>query len=306
MTLKFKINLIMHHLKNDLLSIAVKPIGAELAQINANKNDTEFLWNANDAIWANHAPNLFPVVGGLKDNTYHYEVKSYQLPKHGFIRYNEGIKLVSESENELIFKLSHNEATLKVYPFHFNYYVIYKLNNTQLSITYKVENCDTKPMYFSVGGHPAFKCPIYNDEFYSDYYLEFEQEEQSKSYTLDKPSGLISQNTKAVFDTEKNINLKPDIFRGDALIFKDLQSKKVSLKSKNHGTILSVSFNDYNYLGLWAKPNANFVCIEPWLGLADVVGTNQELKTKEGIISLEANKSFSAQYTIEIDSRHLV
>ncbi len=296
----------MHHLKNDLLSIAIKPIGAELAQIKSLNNTTNFLWDAQEHIWPNHAPNLFPIVGGLKNHTYHYEGRYYRLPKHGFIRHNNDIKLLYKTNNELIFKLSHSEKTLENYPFQFNYYVIFKLKKSKLHITYKVENSDTKPMYFSVGGHPAFKCPVYNDEVYSDYFIEFDKEEQSKSYKLDKTTGLISSKTKTVFSHKKQIQLSPSLFSEDALIFKDLKSKKLHLKSRKHGNILSVTYKDYNYLGLWAKPKANFVCIEPWLGLADVLETDQDLKTKEGIINLDPNKTFWAQYTIEIDSRHLV
>ena len=295
----------MHQLKNEFLSIAIKPIGAELAQINSTKNKTAFLWDANPKVWTNHAPNLFPIVGGLKNDTYYYNDKAYQLPKHGFIRYNEDIALVSSSESELVFKLSQNEKTLKSYPFQFNYYVIYTLEESTLNVTYKVENCDDKIMYFSLGGHPAFKCPVFKGETYGDYILEFEHNETAESYKLDQASGLISGQTKAVFDTDKTITLKGDLFSSDALIFKDLTSKKVILKSTEHGKILSVTYKDYKYLGLWAKPNASFICIEPWLGYADVVKTNQDLKTKEGILHLEPNKSFSASYQIEIDPRHL-
>ena len=119
-------------------------------------------------------------------------------------------------------------------------------------------------------------------------------------------TGLISSKTKPVFNNSNKIQLTHDLFNEDALIFKDLKSRKVTLKSDTYGAILSISYKEFPYLGIWAKPNGNYVCIEPWLGIADHEDTNQELKTKEGILSLEANKSFTASYTIEIHNNHLV
>jgi len=119
-------------------------------------------------------------------------------------------------------------------------------------------------------------------------------------------TGLISSKTKPVFNNSNKIPLTHDLFNEDALIFKDLKSRKVTLKSDTYGAILSISYKEFPYLGIWAKPNGNYVCIEPWLGIADHEDTNQELKTKEGILSLEANKSFTASYTIEIHNNHLV
>jgi galactose mutarotase-like enzyme len=161
-------------------------------------------------------------------------------------------------------------------------------------------------MYFSVGGHPAFKCPVFEDETYEDYTLEFERIENSKTQLINMENGLISSGTKTVFNNSNQIPLKHGLFNNDALVFKDLKSKKVTLKSHNKGTVLSVSFDDFPFLGIWAKPTGDYVCIEPWLGVADNEATNQNLKEKEGIIPLEPNKTFKATYSIEIHNGHLV
>ena len=119
-------------------------------------------------------------------------------------------------------------------------------------------------------------------------------------------NGLISSKTKSVFNDSKTLQLRHDLFNEDALIFKDLKSKKVTLKSNLNGKILSVSYHDFDYLGIWAKPNGDYVCIEPWLGIADNEHTNQDLIHKEGIIKLEAKKGFQACYTIEVNKAHLL
>jgi len=296
----------MHTLKNNLLEVSVKSIGAELCQIKSTKNSTDFMWNANPDVWANYAPNLFPIVGALKNDTYTFEGEKYSLPKHGFIRYNEDITCIESSDNQLVFQLKNNAKTKASFPFIFNYYVIYTLEHNVLTVTYKVENTDAKTIYFSVGGHPAFKCPVFKDENYSDYKLVFDKEETSETHLLDVEGGLLSSETKPVFSTKNSIDLTHSLFNADALIFKDLKSRQITLNSKSHGNILTMHYQDFNYYGIWAKPQANYVCLEPWLGIADHKNTNQDLKTKDGIIALSVNKTFSASYKIEIHQAHLV
>lgn len=293
-------------LQNNQLKIAINKTGAELCGISSTKNGTQFMWNADPNIWANYAPNLFPAVGMLKDETYYFEGNKYQLSKHGFIRNNSNFQIVEESDKSVTLRLTFDENSLKIYPFKVEYYVIYHLNRNKLNITYKVVNLDSKPIYFSVGGHPAFKCPVFENEVYDDYQLVFDLEENSETHLLNLQSGLVTDKTETVFDTSKTIQLHHDLFNRDALIFKDLKSRKVSLNSRIHGNILTLHYKDFPFLGLWAKPNANYVCIEPWLGIADSEHTNQQLVEKEGIIKLDEQKEFEATYSIEIHERHLV
>jgi galactose mutarotase-like enzyme len=192
-----------------------------------------------------------------------------------------------------------------MYPFHFEFEISYTLDKNVLTVNHIVKNLDDKTMYFSLGGHPAFKCPLHYDEHYTDYIVEFNEKETSQSYLLNMKSGLVTEQTKPVFTSANAIALRGDLFNEDALIFKDLKSRQVALKHKTKGTVLTVKFQDFPYLGLWAKPNAPYVCIEPWLGIADAENTNQKIEEKEGILVLDANNTFSASYSIEIDERHL-
>ncbi|WP_308993767.1 aldose 1-epimerase family protein [Mariniflexile litorale] len=290
----------MHTLENSQLKIAVNTIGAELCKITSVKTNTDFMWDADPSVWGSFAPNLFPIIGALKDDTYIFESQEYKLPKHGIVRNNSAVVLHEQTPNSLTFKLSYSENTLKIYPFKFEFYITYKLINNSIEVLHTIKNIDDKTMYFSVGGHPAFKCPVFENETYEDYFLEFEHAETSKTHLINMTNGLISGDTKPFFNNSNKLALTHDLFNADALIFKDLKSKKVALKSKIHGEILSVRYKDFTYLGIWAKPAGDYVCIEPWLGIADKETTNQDFKTKEGVLKLSAGNSFKARYTIEI------
>ena len=295
----------MYQLKNDLLAVNIKHKGAELCNIKSVKSNLEFLWQADPKFWASHAPNLFPVIGALKNDSFYYDSKLYKMPKHGFVRNNEDFKIVAQSETNVTLKLETNEKIRSIYPFHFQFLINYELFENILHVNHTVKNLDSKNLYFSLGGHPAFNCPLYKNELYSDYFLHFEKQENSESHILNMATGLVTDMTKTAFTSPNQIQLRSDLFDEDALIFKTLKSRKVSLKHNKKGELLSVTFNDFPYLGIWAKPNAPYVCIEPWLGIADSEDTDQQIAHKEGIISLSPNTDFKAIYSIEINNNHL-
>ena len=290
----------MVSLENNILKIGVLTKGAELCSIVKRQTGKEYIWQANPDIWANHAPILFPIVGGLKSGSYTFEGKEYFLPRHGFVRNNNNVKLTNQSDGSLIFSLSDSEETLKNYPFQFNLRIIYLLEKNNLTVIHQVFNPGQNPLYFSIGGHPAFNVPLLEDEKYEDHYLQFDRDLDLETNLLTN-DGLISSQTRIVTKNESRIDLHQDLFNKDALIFRDIESKRVSLKSKKSGEILSVEFDDFNDLGIWAKPASPFVCIEPWLGHADIENTTGDIKTKEGIIELMPSAEFSASYTITIE-----
>jgi len=292
-------NVAVHRLENELLSIGVKSIGAELCSIKNTITGTEYIWQGDPAFWASHAPNLFPIIGALKNDTYSFEGNEYHLPKHGFFRNNEAVILKRKANDQLTFSLKYSEKTLKSYPFKFEIEISFTLKGKSLAIKHEIFNLDTKEIYFSLGGHPAFNAPLFPGESYEDYYLEFDQKMELNSCVLTE-EGLISNTSETVLKNDNKIKLRKDLFNNDALIFQDIPSKKVSLNSKHSGKILTVDYSDFKNLGIWAKPNAPYVCIEPWLGIADMEDTDQNFKTKKGINKLMPTQSFCATYTIEI------
>lgn len=296
----------MYSIKNELLNIGIKAKGAELSQITSAKHQTEFMWQADPKFWGSSAPNLFPIIGCMKEDFYTYEGQTYKMPKHGFARHNENFTVSNQTDSSITFVLTSDETLYALYPFKFELHITYTLTENTLSVHHKVKNLDIKPLYFSLGGHPAFNCPINADEEYNDYFLEFEKPEESPSYLLNMSSGLLTEHTKPVFTEGNIIKLRPDLFDEDALIFKSLNSRVINLKHKSEGLLLKVNFEDFKQLGIWAKPNAPYVCIEPWLGYADLETTDQNIKTKDGILELEAASTFSAAYHISIEKNRLV
>lgn len=290
----------MTTLENDLLKVSVRSRGAELTAVYNKVNQTQHLWQANPAIWAWHAPTLFPVIGECIDNSILVNSETYKMGRHGFAR-NLDFTLLHATSAHALFCLPFSQGTLVTYPYKFEFQIAYKLTGNRLSVTYQVINKDDKPIYFSVGGHPAFNVPFSIKENYADYYLEFTDDTRLTRHLLSE-SGLFNGKTESVMLKEKKLYLTKDLFAKDALVFKDLRSRKVSLRSTKHNQSISLEFHDFTYLGIWAKPGADFVCIEPWLGCADTEGKRVDIAEKEAIQKVSTGKSFEATYTIEINS----
>jgi len=293
----------MFTVKNNLIQITADETGAELTSLKSLKSEVEYLWDADPDVWASHAPNLFPVIGCLKEDGFLYRNREYKCPKHGFIRNNKDISLIGKTDDSLTFSLKYNDEYLKIFPFKFEYQIKYILAGNELFVEHQIVNHGDGEMLFSLGGHPGFKCPIHEDENYNDYYLEFEEEETAQSWRV-QGNGLIGEDTHPVFDEPKKINLHPHLFDNDALILKNLNSNRVSLKSRKSDQVLIMSFEDFQYLGIWAKPGAEFVCIEPWLGIADSRDSDRNFETKEGLIKLRPKKIFNAAYSIAIEEKN--
>jgi galactose mutarotase-like enzyme len=288
-------------IQNEFLAVSINPIGAEICSIKSLNSNTEYCWQGNPDVWASTAPVLFPIIGGLKDGYFLFEEKKYSVPKHGFIRNNKELKVITHDSNELILGYCFNEQTLIQYPFEFYFQITFELVGNKLNVKHLVSNLSNeKSMYFSLGGHPAFNCPFIEGQNYDDFYLEFEKVETLKRWQVTK-DGLLGQQAIPFIENSNRINLTHELFNEDALVFKEVKSRKVSLKSVNSSCYLSVEFPDFNYLGIWAKPNGDFVCIEPWLGITDSEVSNQNFKTKEGIIELKHQSDFKAGFSIEIN-----
>lgn len=288
-----------HPLKTPTLSIEVTKTGIELCSIKSNATGKEYMWQANPKVWGSHAPVLFPIIGALKNGEMIYRGNNYSIPKHGLIRNSTNVKLVEQTYNSLRFNLTWNEESLKLYPFKFEIEVTYTIIENTVRVSHLITNHGDETMLYSVGGHPAFNCPFYEGESYEDYFLEFEQEETDSTWLLNS-KGLTTGKTKSILENSTKLPLHKNLFDNDALIFKNLKSRKVALKSRTSGEVLSMEFEDFNYLGIWAKPNAPFVCIEPWLGITDSAESDQNFENKEGLLKLEPNQSDLKAFLITI------
>ncbi|MGN7206058.1 aldose 1-epimerase family protein [Pedobacter sp. SAFR-022] len=284
-------------LENGLLKASFVQKGAELQSLKSKTSGIEYIWDANPKDWAKHSPVLFPIVGALKDNRYAYQGEQYELSRHGFARDME-FELESKSADEVVFTLRSSESTKKVYPFEFSLSLIYTLKSHGLSCTYKVYNPSDADLLFSVGGHPAFATPVDENLRYEDYYLRFNQDEE---LLINKISdNLISEEVKSIPLKDKVLSLKYDLFYEDALVIKALKSNKISLQNKVNSHGLHFSFEGFPYFGIWAAEDANFVCLEPWCGIADSVNHSGQLSDKEGIVILSAEESWQRTWQVDI------
>lgn len=285
-------------LENKKIKIEVDTQGAQLQKLILKKDDKNYLWHGNSEFWGRKAPVLFPIVGRLKENQYIYQNQEYKMTQHGFARDNE-FELIDQGKNYLTYILKENEKTLKKYPFKFRLKIKYTIDRKSLSVTYKVINQDSKEMYFSIGAHPAFYWPLEDGEKKEDYYLEFEKKENADKYLLD--SGLLNNKKEKVLSNSKFLELQPDIFKNDALVFKDLKSEKVTLKSKKSEREVQIKFKNFPYLGIWSQSaEAPFICIEPWQGIADSIDSSGKIEEKEGINKLKPEEEFECTHIITI------
>ncbi len=286
-------------LENDKLRVAVNYFGAELASMVKKATGEEYIWNADEKFWKRSAPVLFPFVGSLKNKEYRYDGKCYSMGQHGFARDME-FALVSQTMDEAWFSLTADEETYQKYPFTFTLEIGYKLTDSDLQVTWRVVNEDDKTMYFSIGGHPAFMCPVAGKGEQTDYYIAFDT---SKDLTYSKLSenGLVYKKDNVLATNGGMMKIDAHLFDEDALVVEGGQAHRVSLCDGDQKPYLTVKF-DAPLFGLWspAKKNAPFVCIEPWYGRCDAEDFTGTLQEREYGQHLEPQETFEVSYTIEV------
>ncbi|GLQ30004.1 aldose 1-epimerase family protein [Litoribrevibacter albus] len=288
---------LLHSLHNDYLSVSISNQGAELQSIK-DAQEQEYLWQADPQFWARKAPVLFPIVGALKNDSYRFDDQEYALSQHGFARDNV-FELIEATDTEAVYRLTDDKYTRELYPFEFVLDVIYRLEQQTLVVEYRVSNPSDKVLWFSIGGHPAFSLNWQKGSALSDYYLEFEHAESVQAALIEQ--GCLSEPSINAFVDGNLIPLSDQLFDRDALIFTEHSSRQVTLKHKTLEKSLSVRFEGFPHLGIWSKPNAPFVCIEPWQGHVDTQDHNQEFTEKAGIIALKPHQNYHASYSIRID-----
>lgn len=289
----------VYHLKNEQIEISVDTLGAELKSLKKVVTGTEYLWDARPEYWKRTSPVLFPIVGSLKNGSYRYNGKEYPMSQHGFARDME-FALRRQTQEELLFALKATEETRAKYPFDFELEIGYRLKENNLVVSWKVLNCDSKEMYFSIGGHPAFLCPIDGNGVQTDYQLSFDTDHKIIASIIGN-GGTLSARTKEYVLKDGKMDLTADLFDEDALIIENDQAHKVSLCDRKGQPYLTVSFNAPLF-GLWspARKSAPFVCIEPWYGRCDRETFAGELSEREYGNTLAPSAEFSAEYTITI------
>lgn len=291
----------MIELKNEYLKVELHPKGAEIHRIIGQQDGLNYMWRRDPIQWASSAPILFPIVGAVRHNQYHIGDNVYEMTQHGFSRHNEyEVKQVSHTNVTLTLKS--NEDIKKQYPYLFELNVTYTLEKNCLNCQIQVKNIDEQDIYFQVGGHPAFACPLYDNESSNDYYLEFSENETLSRKVIDVERKGMSRLTEPFFEQEKRFFVRQNLFDRDAIVFKNFKSENIALKSLNHNKSLVFHMSGFEHVGIWAaKHVGGLIAIEPWVGHSDYVDFDGDFKDKESIVSLKPNEEFNCSFAIEIN-----
>jgi galactose mutarotase-like enzyme len=288
-----------HSISNSHLSISVDTFGAELKSLKRNSDGREYMWDAKPEFWKRTSPVLFPLVGSLNNGKYTHNGTSYKMSQHGFARDKE-FELLDSTEDELKFVLRSDSDTMAVYPFDFELEIGYKLENENVKVSWRVNNPSDKDMYFSIGGHPAFLCPINENEEQTDYKIKLDAKDVITASVIGN-GGTLATRKKAYVLNNGYLNITKNIFDEDALVIEDHQAHQVSLCTPDNNPYLTVSFSAPLF-GIWSPvgKNAPFICIEPWYGRCDRYNFKGNLKDREWSNHLKPNQSFDAEYMITI------
>lgn len=290
----------VYQLKNDFLTVKVESLGAEVISVK-NTKGVEFMWQANPNVWGRHAPVLFPIVGRLKDNHYYIDDKEYHMTQHGFARDQE-FALDSQSDSKLVLSLTTSEASLEKYPYHFKLRIVYQLVKETLQISYLVDSLEeSEDMYFSIGAHPGFSVPFEKGLNYEDFTVKVDPKETRTLIPINGETGNIDLNNEKKVDNQ-DFPLSHEAFVNDAIVYRLNEPTQVTISSDKSEHQVILDTGNAKFFGMWSSypTEGNFMCIEPWWGIADKNDSDNQLKTKCGINRLAPNEQFEAYFSISV------
>lgn len=292
-------------IENNNLKVTVSDNGAELVSVWDKKRNVERIWRGDAAVWGRHAPVLFPFVGKVAEGRYSYNDREYKMTSHGFARDRE-FELVDIGEDgmSVTHVLRWSEKSLAIYPFKFALYVKHNFadkNSSSVNVEWKVVNEDEQTMLYGIGGHPAFTFP--EGVRVTDCAIKIQKNIggtlNTLKYHLLDTAGCIdmSEQHEAVMNNGC-IPITENMFDNDALIVLDNQINRIALLDEKGSEYVSIDCADFPYFGIWSKKVDEFVCLEPWYGIADMAGHDGNLEKKAGMQLLDAGGCREYKYTI--------
>ncbi len=276
-------------ISNEYVTVCFESTGAQITSFKKNACEIEYMWQGDEKYWKGKNPILFPIVGNTYTKNYQIDGITYAMGNHGLVR-NKEFEVVSHSANEIIFKTTSNQETLKQYPFNWELEVVYHLDGTKLNIDYVITNNNQKTMPFTFGLHPAFNCPLTDDKF-NDYKIIFEKEEA--------PISIYTDDSRVQEEAFQEFNLDYNVFKErPTIIYQGLKSDYLTLTNGENG--LKIGIKNYPYLAFWCGESAPFICVEPWYGLGDFVKNEVAFEDRLGMMRLESGQRFLSNYFIEL------
>ena len=286
-------------LENDRLRVEIDSFGAELKSVKRKSDGKEYMWYADKKYWGRTSPVLFPFVGNCRNKEYRYGGKTYAIGQHGFARDMEHT-MESQTADTIWFSLHSNEETMEKYPFAFVLKIGYNLTGNELKVMWKVENPDTKTLYFSIGAHPAFLCPFHDEESKLGYGLQFAglKELHHHGNTPDTGLAVMSEDIVIPLEDEK-VYFTPGFFDRCTYMVEGKQTGEVSLVTPDGKPYVTMDF-DAPLFAIWSPEgkDAPFVCIEPWYGRCDADDFEGTLEERAYENAVEPKQTFEASYSI--------
>ena len=284
-----------HDFGSDRLSVAVTAQGAELCLLR-NAAGLDYLWPASQP-WTRHAPVLFPIVGRLQDDTLTHDGRSYRMTQHGFAR-DRRFTWVDRSPTGCVLALVDDAQTRAMYPFGFRFEVSYAVQGASLEITYTIVNTGDAVLPASMGAHPAFRWPLVPGTPKEAYALTFDADEPAPMRGVE--NGLLTDALRPSPIQGRHLALTPGLFEHDALILLHPASRSVR-RAAADGPALTVSWQGFPQLGVWSRPDADFLCIEPWCGVASPAGFTGEFVEKPYLSLIAPGERRVATHSIIIE-----
>ena len=284
-------------IESAILSGEIDPLGAELWSLR-DAQGRDLMTDADPRWWTGHAPLLFPFVGRSRGDAYRLDGREYPMPQHGFARRRD-FALVDRDAGRALFRLEADSDSRAIYPFDFRLDMGFAVEGATLRMTATVSNRGEADMPFSFGYHPAFAWPLPYGGAAADHRITFERPEPAPIRKVGDEPGLIARGS--VPSPVEGDTLVPThaMFEGDALIWDDLASRSLTWGAPGHPH-LRIDFPDTPWLGLWQKPGAHYLCVEPWAGMADLVGFDGDVWDKPGIMALLPGDSRSFRMDVTL------
>lgn len=281
---------------SEALSADIDPLGAQLFALR-DAEGRDLQWDGDPQVWAGRAPILFPIVGMLAGGQYQVDGTTYHMAKHGFARHKR-FAVVEADSKRAQFRLRADDETLAVYPFKFELDLQFIITGATLTLAAGIRNLGDKSMPASLGFHPALRWPLPYGQQREAHLIEFETDEPAPIRRIDS-DGLLKPEALPTPVRGRKLALNDALFRDDALIFDRLKSRKLSYRAEE-GPRVEVGFEDTPFLGIWTKPGAGFICVEPWHGIADPEGYDGEFRNKPGVVEVAAGATFEVAMSLTL------
>lgn len=289
-----------YFLTNEELIVKISSYGAEVQSVLNRDNYREYLWYGDGKYWGRTSPVLFPFVGSVKNKEYKCNGVTYPMGQHGFARDME-FTMVNKDDNSITFSLKSDENTIKKYPYEFELNITYTLEGNELTVAWNVKNPSTDKMYFQIGAHPAFLCPIHGEDDKVGYKLYFEGVEEIHHHgnTLDTGLAVMSEDIVLPLNNHRAV-ITNGFFDRCTYMIEGNQTGVVGIENPEGERIVDVCF-DTPLFAIWSpeKKNAPFLCIEPWYGRCDATTFEGELSERDYINELDGGAEFNGGYSMK-------